>query len=207
MKLAILILCLLAGFCPVGVRGDMTSTNYNIYADSFSSGGDNATGGVYALDDVIGQSPAGEMTGGTYTVNGGYMSSVSSSLSVSFDTTSVSLGVLSVGAVSTGSVVATISSDSDGGYALTVGTVSGTVITGVADGAVTAGAEEYGLAVSGTGSVVLGDVAVASALSLVSTAIPAYNTQITITFKASKSGATAAGSYSQTVPLIAAPNF
>lgn len=207
MRIMLMVFFMAAVFNPLSVRGSMSSADYNIYADSFSSGGGDATGGVYVLDDIIGQSPAGVMTGGTYTVNGGYMSSVSSSISMSLDTTSVNLGTLSTDSVSSGSVVATISIDSDGGYSLSVGTISGSVITNVADGSVTAGSEEYGLTVTGTGSAVTGDVAVASSLSLANTAIPAYNTELTVTFKASISNDSEEASYSQTVPLIAASNF
>lgn len=47
-------------------------TNYTVDWYSVDGGGGTSTGGVYAVSGTVGQPDAGTMSGGTYTLNGGF---------------------------------------------------------------------------------------------------------------------------------------
>jgi len=198
------------GILAMPLRADclMTSTQYTIYADSIDTGGIFSSGGIYEIEDTIGESPVGSVTGGIYEVRGGYQYMSSSTLSILVSASSVNLGVFYPSVVRTADSVVTISTVSDSGYTLSINSVSGTSMTAVADGAVTAGSAEYGMAASGADSLVSGDVAVTAPLSLASSATPVQNRQTTLTFKASMAWSTAlSASYSQNIVLVASANF
>jgi len=192
---------------PVYAHSEMTSTDYIIFADSIDTGGALSTGGTFSLEDTIGESPIGTVTGGVYIVRGGYQSMSSSSISMSVSSTTLNLGTLSTSAVTVSSTTSTITTDSEGGYTLSIGTVSGTSIAAVVDGSVTAGQEEYGITATGMDSQLSTDVAIANSLIISSSSTPATNADTQILFKASINNTSVAGSYSQTVPLIASVNL
>jgi len=204
VSIFLLIVCIIF---PRGANGSMSSADYVIYADGIDIGGGLSGGGSFSLEDTVGETPIETMTGGIYTVRGGYQSMSSSSISMAISSSTLNLGILSAGAVSSSSTTSTISTDSEAGYTLSVGEVSGTSITAVADGQVTAGQEEYGIGVSGADSQFSGDMAVAEGLIISSTGAMATAAQTQIIFKASISILSAAGNYSQDVPLIAAVNL
>lgn len=206
-KLYFLLLLVTVFVCPQAVRGDMSSATYEIYADVVADGGVLSTGGTFSLEDTVGESPVGSMTGGVYEVRGGYQFMTTGTISMSISDAALSLGELSASSVKTDSTIVTITTDNDSGYTLSTGAISGTSIQAVADGTVTAGSEEYGVAAAGGDALLVGDVAITSALSLASSAAPAAGNQTTLTFKASISGSSVAGSYTQTIPLIAAVNL
>ena len=186
----------------------MTSTNYAIFADSINVGGGPTTSTSYNVQSSIGEATsAGFTTSTSYVVRGGFHSADAGSLSISLSATSLNLGELSTGVVKSAGTVVTVTTDSDSGYTLSISSVSGSGITAVSDGSVTAGSEEYGIGATGNDSVVSGDRAVAAGLVLASRASPASSGSATsLAFRASISGSTAAGSYSQTVALIASVN-
>lgn len=206
-KLYFLLLLVTVFVCPQAVRGDMSSATYEIYADVVADGGVLSTGGTFSLEDTVGESPVGSMTGGVYEVRGGYQFMTTGTISMSISDAALSLGELSASSVKTDSTIVTITTDNDSGYTLSTGAISGTSIQAVADGTVTAGSEEYGVAAAGADALLVGDVAITSALSVASSATPAAGNQTTLTFKASISGSSVAGSYTQTIPLIAAVNL
>jgi len=105
-------------------------------------------------------------------------------LSMSISGTALNLGTLDIGAVSSASTVATITTDSFTGYTLSIGSVSGTVLTAVSDGAVTAGSEEYGMAVSGADAAFADDRGVSAGLALASANSAVTSREATLTFKA-----------------------
>ncbi len=205
----LLIIVMAAGAArPLLSSAEMTSTNYTIYADTISAGGLESAGGTYDLQDTLGESPAGVATSTSYEVRGGYQSMVSSSLSISLSAGSVSLGDLDVTSVKSANVVAAVSTDSEGGYSLSISGVSGSALAAVADGSVTAGSEEYGFSASGADvQLASGDWAVVAGLVLASNGAAVYDRQTTLTFKASRGGATLPGSYSQVITLAAVGNI
>ncbi|GEM_PF-930040 len=202
------IFCLsLVLFFPTLVEGEMSSTHYTIFADSIDSGGLLSTGGGVVGEDTVGEAMVGVSTGGQYTVRGGYQYLERGYLSVTVSETGLSLGQLNKNAIFSAQTVITVSTDSSAGYFLSFGTVTGNSINSVSDGAVTVGAEEYGVSVSGGASLVTGDVGVTSGLGLARVLSPIDFSTTTLMFKASISDSTTPGTYSQSVPLIVASNL
>jgi hypothetical protein len=185
----------------------MSSTNYTIFADSVDSGGVLSTGGVYSLQDTVGESPAGSSTSSTYEVIGGYQSMDWSVLTMDIDTNSVNLGTLAVDQVTSTAVVVTIVADAETGYVLSVASVSGTSLSAVSDGTVSAGTEEYGVAVSGIDAAFSDDRAIVANLNLASSSTPVTSGNTTLTFKAAISAISVAGGRSQSITLTASTNI
>lgn len=204
-SLFILVVWLFLTVAPV--QADMTSTNYHIFADSVNTGGELSTSTNYSLQDTTGESPAGVQTSGSYEVRGGYQAMERGTLSVSLDSNSLNLGELSVSSVASASTVATITTDSDTGYNLSIGSVSGASLHSVIDGEVTAGQEEYGVAVSGVGASFADDQAVTGGLLLASEPGVTTDRAITLTFKASRAAGSASATYSQSIVLATMANF
>lgn len=194
-------------FFPLVVLGAMSSTDYYIYADSIDIGGGLSVGGNYSLQDTSGGLAVGSQTGGTYEILGGYQSMERGELSFSVSSSSLSMGILSTTTISVASTIVSVSADSNTGYTLSVGSISGTHLTNVADGSVTAGSEEYGVVTGGDQGLLATDTAITTSLILASSNAPIVNSQTTLTFKAAVSPSTVAGSYSQTVTLTASANF
>ncbi len=187
--------------------GVMSSTNYTIFADSIDSGGALSASGTYSLQDTVGESPAGSSSSSVYEVIGGYQAMNLSNLSISIDTATVDLGTLSASQVATANAVVTVTSEVADGYVLSVASVSGSSLTAVSDGTVTAGAEEYGVAVSGADAAFGDDRGIAASLNLAAATAPAISAQTTLTFKASISGSSTAGARSQAITLMASANI
>ncbi len=187
--------------------GVMSSTNYTIFADSVDSGGVLSAGGAYSLQDTIGESPVGSSSSSVYQVIGGYQAMDFGGLSISIDTASIDLGTLSTSQVTTASAVVSVTSGAADGYVLSVGSVSGSSLSAVSDGTVTAGVEEYGVAVSGTDAAFADDEAIAASLNLASSLSSVRDAQTTLTFKAAISSGSTAGARSQSITLTASANI
>lgn len=187
--------------------GVMSSTNYTIFADSVDSGGVLSTGGAYSLQDTVGESPVGSTSSSVYEVIGGYQAMDWSVLSMDIDTNAINLGTLSVSAVATSPAIVSVTADASSGYVLSVGGVSGSSFADVTDGSVTAGSEEYGVAVSGFDAAFGDDRAIAIGLNLASSSTPVVGSQTTLTFKASRASASVAGTRSQSIILTASTNL
>ena len=207
-KLSLLAIVLLGVLVFPSVSwGVMSSTNYTIFADSVDSGGILSTSGTFSLEDTTGESPVGYTTSSTYTVIGGYQAMDWSELEMRIDNTSINLGTLSVSAVATSSATVTITANADSGYVLSVASVSGTSLTAVSDGTVSAGSEEYGVAVSGPDASFGDDRAIAASLNLSSSSTPVTDTPTVLTFKASISSGSTAGARSQSITLTASTSI
>lgn len=185
----------------------MTSTNYTIYADSIDAGGILSTSGTYSLQDTLSESPIGTITGGSYELRGGYQAMDNSTISLSLDGSTIALGDLSTSQVKSGNIIATITTNSESGYTLSISGVSGTVVNAVSDGTVSAGQEEYGVALTGNNALFANDQSVVNGRQLSSTSSPITNDNTTLTFKASISSGTTSGSRSQTVTLAVSANL
>ena len=184
----------------------MSSASYTIPADVVSVGGVEGSSASYDVPQSF-SGPAGDTTSTTFIIRAGFFGQDSSLVGLTVETPSLSLGTLSASSVSSASTNVYVTSNANTGYSLSVGSVSGSTIAAVADGSVTAGSEEYGVAVSGTHSAFVTDQAVAANLILASSNLPQLNDKTTLTFKASISGSSAQGSYSQAVTLTASANF
>jgi hypothetical protein len=207
MRIFAAILALIMAAIPVNVFAAMSSTNYYIYADSVETGGGLSTGGVYSLEGSLGESPSDFSTSSAYEIRAGYQYMERGYLSIIVATPSLNLGTLSTSSVSSASTDVTVSTDSATGYNMSISAVSGSVITAVGDGAVSAGSEEYGFSASGSDSQIVGDVAVAASTLVAATSTPTGGGVTNMTFKASINGSTASGNYSQTVTVSASANI
>ncbi len=131
-------------------------------------------------------------------------------VTMAVDDTTMNLGTLSVSAVNTDDQIYTVNSNNATGIQMQIdGTATGLAsggndINDVADGTVTAGSEEYGIsnAVSGLTAESpfdSGDDAVPnSPTDIADTTAAVSNGTLTVTYKASISGTTAAGTYTET---------
>lgn len=187
---------------PAGAFGDMTSTNYTIYSDAIGvSGGDFSSSTTYTLTDTFGETPVAYSSSTNYIVNAGYQATTRGSLTLVISTSSLALGILSTTAVN--SATTTVSITTDGGYNLSISSVSGIMPAAVVDGSVTAGSEEYGLSATGSDAAFSGDAAVINGLVLASTSTAVTNDATVLVFKAAATTSSIASTYSQTIGLTA----
>ncbi|MBI5229819.1 MAG: hypothetical protein HY981_00765 [Candidatus Magasanikbacteria bacterium] len=203
---------------PLNTFADvMNSENYKIFSDVLSVGGNYSTSTNYGLFDAVGEiavDPTSSTSSNFEAQSGFWGMSSSSIVSVNFDTTSISLGILSKTEVNTASQIMTVTTNAFDGYTTTIQVggplTSGSITIGaVSDGSVSAGSEESGIRTSGTNAQMnssdTGLSTVAQTLAQTSTAI--FADQTIITYKASISGSTGAGSYNQTVTFTTTANF
>ncbi len=195
-------------FFPSVSFGVMSSSNYTIFADSIDSGGVLSTGGTYSLQDTAGESPVGSSTSSTYQVIGGYQAMDWSILAINITTTSVGLGTLnSLSQVVASETTVAVTAEASSGYVLSVVSVSGSSLAAVSDGAVSAGAEEYGVAVSGADRAFSDDRSVIAGRVLASSSTPVVGAQTVLTFKAGMSLSTSVGARSQSATIMASTNI
>jgi hypothetical protein len=200
-----IILSLLAW--PLFGYAQLSGGNYEIYGDTFSFvNTGSATGGIYTLYDSGGDYFATSTTGGDYTVRGGFRAVEKGILRVDTSTSSIDLGLLTTGSVTTGSIDVTVWTDNFTGYTLyiredTDPTSGADTLDDVADGVVTAGAEEYGIAHSGADSLTGGlDVALTSTSTAIAQSMGTVTEQQnTIEYKVAISSSTPSGTYLHTV--------
>ncbi|MCX6780052.1 MAG: hypothetical protein NT034_02625 [Candidatus Magasanikbacteria bacterium] len=194
---------------PGVAQAAMSSANYFIYADSLDYGGSESTSTSNNVQDSIGGEVAlGSNTSTSYEIKAGYQSIEIGTLTLNLDSNTINFGQPAAGVVVISSLVATIDTNSETGYSLSVSSVSGSSLTAVGDGAVdgVGSTEEYGLAVSGSHAAYVTDAAIVANLVLASSVTIASGDATTLTFKAVRSANTAAQSYSQTLVLTAAAN-
>ena len=192
---------------PVSVWAAMSSTNYYIYADSVETGGGLSSGGAYDLEDTLGEGVVSQINSATYDIKAGYQAMVLGSLSMNISDNSIDLGDLNISSVNVASTTVTITTDAQTGYSMSVQSVSGSGLTAVSDGEVTAGQEEYGLAVVGTDAVTTTDQGIISGLILANNTGPVIGRQSELVFKASISPSTPSGVRSQSVTIGVSSNF
>ena len=206
-KLVILtmVFALTWGLWPDFTFGSMSSTNYAIFADTFNTGGVSTTG-TLRLEGTLGESPVGTTTASGYVLQAGYQSMDKNQLTLVISNSSLSLGTLTTGQVSSANTTATITTDSNSGYTLQISSISGSGPAAVGDGSVTAGQEEYGLAVSGSAALFADDRSV-SVSNIASTSTIATNSATVLTFKASRASNSTAATYSQTITLSVSNNL
>jgi hypothetical protein len=117
--------------------------------------------------------------------------------------------------VSTGTVTVTVATNADFGYALTATAltpfatnVGGSPLAVVTDGTVTAGSEEWGVAVSGTDAAFVNDRSVTSTpRTLASRSVWTTGVATTVTVKAAINSTTDAGTYNGAITFIATGHY
>ena len=195
---------------PISVWAAMSSTNYYIYADSVETGGGLSTGGVYSLEDTLGEGVISQTGGATYNINAGYQAMVLGSLSMNISNYAINLGDLSTTSISISTTTVTITTDAADGYAMSIQTAGwtlGTPLTPIGiGGEINAGTEGYGIAVVGTDAVTTTNRGISDGLPLAQKLIP--GTGVTdLVFKAAISPLTVSGARSQSVSIAVSANF
>jgi hypothetical protein len=100
----------------------MTSTNYGLESDSINFAGNRSTSASYQVEDTIGESATGRSTSASYGMNAGYQEMHGSDISITavadvlMDTSVAGI----TGGTSNGSTTVTVTTDSTGGYQLTI---------------------------------------------------------------------------------------
>ena len=186
----------------------MSSANYQITSDSINFGGtDQATSTNYKLDDTMGEVGTGFVYSSGYWAGIGYRQMLAPEPSISFSLSknTINLGILSASAIGSDSHSFTVTTNAIQGYGVRVyedgGLRSGANdIDDVTDGEVTAGSEEYGISTAGAnGQLNAADTAVSNGLLVSESSRPVSSDTTTVTYKASISSGTAAGTYNQVV--------
>lgn len=197
-------------FPSVEIQSAMQGGNYEIYADSFSAfDGTVLTGGAYSMTGTGGEQIVNISAGGSYEIRGGFQAMEKGILSVSLDSGSVNLGTLSKTAKKTDSLQISVSTDSKTGYMLSIsedGDLRSGVntINDVLDGAVSVGEEEYGISVTGSDSLVVGEIPIIGAgTQIASSEGPVESRVSTVEFAASIDAGTAQGTYGHSVVFTA----
>lgn len=192
---------------PQPVVCSMSSGNYLIYADKIDTGGSFSTGGLYELEDSIGESAIIFLSGGSYELRAGYQSMERGYLSMDISNNSLDLGVLDVNSIDVALSDITISTDSETGYTLSITSVAGSGLASVSDGLVTAGDEEYGFSAIGNESLIAGDVAIVASTIVAATSSPVVSSITSLTFKASIDDNSVVGNYSQSIVMTVSANL
>lgn len=232
--IALLVVTLLASLDARDVFSQvLSSTSYRILSSSINCGGNTATSNSYALQDSAcetvgpGASDTNAVftTSSSYSIGAGYQAMTDiPTLSVTLSGASIAFGTLSTGSVTTATptIDVTVTTNAVGGYSATIIAdgalkISGSNVFGdVTDGTVTAGQNEYGFRTSGAdGQFNATDTCVPFSTSGCSTTPKVFATNTswvsskttTLSFKASPSGITPAGSYSQAITIIVSGTF
>jgi len=214
LKTAFIALILVVVFTP-DAGALMTSTNYRLLGDSIGSVGGRGTSTNYLLDGTGGEETTpGEGSSTNYKLLAGFQSLAEHpTFSFSLSESSLNLGTLNIGSVSTVSYTATTSTNAAYGFTTYIyedGDLRSGAITidDVADGSVTAGSEEYGIVTSGTYAQIGADTAITSSSLAVASHTKWINgAATTITHRAAMGPSTISGTYSHTVTYMSIGNF
>ncbi len=191
---------------PISVWAAMSSTNYYIYADSVETGGGLSAGGVYGLEDTLGEDIISQTGSATYSINAGYQAMVLGSLSMNISSNAINLGDLSTTSISMSTTTVTITTDAANGYFMSVQMAGANPLIAVADGEVTLGEEEYGIAVVGVDAVTTTDRGIVGGLPLAQKLFPGTGVN-DLVFKAAIATSTSPGTRSQSVVIAVSANF
>jgi len=197
---------------PIISLADMSSSTYRIYADVISIGGGTFSSSTYSLNGTLGEPTIGIITSSTYEIKGGFQymdisaEGGTATISLEMSSSTLNLGNLSTSTVSQATTTATITTNSNDGFTLTISEVDGAGLLPVSGIAVTAGLEEYGVAVTGTYAYFADDLPV-EPRTLAQSSGTVTTDETDVTFKASISSTSTLGtSYTQTITFTASVN-
>lgn len=192
----------------------MSSSNYRLYGDAVGTSGGRGTSTNYIAETSAGEAGTFQGSSTNYTLLSGFQAlQEHPTFTFSISSSSIALGTLSDSSVSSDTHTITTSTNAPYGYTTTVIedddlSASGSDIDDVADGEVTAGSEEYGIALTGTDRAFSDDQALSATPLAVATRTNWVNgSAITVTYKASIASGTTSGSYSHNVTYVSTGNF
>lgn len=203
---------------PKFVFGDtMSSSSFIITSDDLTAGGGKINSASFIAESDIGGKATGEdAASASFKACAGYPCTLTVTPSITFTVSpnSINLGTLTSSVTATGTTTITTTENASSGYVTTVvadghlRTTGGQFVPDVADGAVTTGAGEYGIGLTGADRAFTDDRSVTTSLRTVaSNAGAVTGSAVTVTFKAAISNTVTAGSYSQIATFISTGTF
>ncbi|MFA5022388.1 MAG: hypothetical protein WC508_04890 [Patescibacteria group bacterium] len=192
---------------PLQLWADMSSTNYTIWADVFSSGGtEDSSSTNYGLQDTIGESVvlSNTSTSASYGLKAGFREMYPDQyLTFAVSATTIDLGNLSTSAASTASHTMTV--DTNAAHGFTVSMSGSTLSNGTDDinaiGAVAAasapGTNQFGINLAANTSPAIG--ASPSGTAPIGSAVSPYNTANAFAFQSGDTVANSATDINSTV--------
>lgn len=200
----------------------MSSENYSIFADTVNYGGNRSQSSAFVIFDSIGEGgifDTSTSTSSNYALSAGFQSqNLANFISASTTPNDVNLGGLSPSSVASANLTLGVSTNATFGYTTTIvadgelreGSNPAIHIPAVTDGAVTAGALEYGIRTSGAdGAFNAADQGLSTSPQTVASQSDWTSfSETIITFKASVIQSTSYyGSYSQNITITTTPNY
>ncbi len=203
---------------PFAVMAESSSSSFILWADTQAGGGDRSTSASF-----INYGTAADVSGNTassanFKLFGGFeqlYEEAKMTMSISGTNITFSPNPITTSGVSTGTSTITVSTNADFGYALTARLASGFKtslgyqLANVADGAVTAGVEEFGVGLTGVDRAFTDDRLISAINSTVIASRSIWGAEITTTirYKVAISPTSNAGDYSGSVIFIATGTF
>lgn len=208
---------LLGVFAPGLVLAQSTSTNYILWDSSVNAGGGKSTSTGYVTFGTVTDVAGAPMESSSFQAVTGFEAIYEDpSISFTISPTIVTLvpNPLTPASVSSGTTTLTVSTNGDFGYVLTAMDMAaaqnqaGEPLADVSDGAVTAGSEEFGIAVSGVDAAFGTDEPLTgSPLTIAAKATWGADRATVVTFKAAISATTHSGTYAGTALFIATARY
>ena len=202
---------------PGLVLAQSTSTNFILWDSSVNGGGGRSTSSNYINFNTVVDVGSDRLSSANYRAYQGFepiFEDPRITMSVSPTSITLSPNPLTVASVSTGTTTVTVSTNADFGYALTATELvefknqAAQPLADVSDGSVTAGSEEFGIAVSGSDASFADDRSVSSTpRTIASDALWGASRSTTVTVKAAINPASDAGTYAGTIAFIATGRY
>ncbi len=204
-------------FPAVAFASSMNSNSFIITSDDLSAGGGYSNSNSFASQGDIGGTAAGTgLTSASFKACAGYPCTLTSEdqyLSFSVSPNSVDFGMLNASAVTSGETTITTATNIGTGYITTchtdgdLRTAGSAYISGVADGTVSAGANEYGVTLTGIDRAFADAEAISTSSKVVASSGSASNSSTVVSFEAGMSTTNLVGNYSQVVTFITTVSF
>lgn len=202
---------------PGLVLAQSTSTNFILWDTSINAGGGRTASTNYIDFSTVTDVGSDRLNSTNYRAYQGFEAIYEDSritFSISPMSVTLSPNPLTTSSVSTGTTTATVSTNADFGYVLSATEASplqnqyAQTVADVSDGTVTAGSEEFGIAVSGSDAAFGTDQPLSgSPLTIASKSTWGASRATTVTFKASIAPATDAGEYAGAVTFVATGRY
>jgi len=232
-----LVLALSIFLLPIGIWARMGSTNYIIWADVFSSGGnEDSSSANYTMQDTIGEAIilSATSTSANYGIKAGFREMYADQyITLAITDTAVDLGILSASGVKTDSHDMTVDTNANNGFTVTVTGATlasgANTITAIGSTALASavGTEQFGINLVANTSPAVGAnpsgtapigfaadqynaadfFAFNSGDAVATSTIPINQTAFTVSYIANITATTEAGTYTTTLTYSATANF
>lgn len=202
---------------PFTVWAESSSSNFVLWGNAVTGGGNYSSSANFRLFQSAGDLSNQPLDSTNYHLAVGFEALYEEpviTMSVTPNVVTLSPDPLTTSSVSTAGVTVTVSTNADFGYSVTATEIAdfanhaAASMAGVIDGTVSAGSEEYGIAVSGADAVFADDRSVSQIPQLIATrGVWGSDRSVSVTIKAAISESTDAGDYSGTIAFIGTANY